>query len=71
MNTISRTFSAAALIIVEYTDNPILFVFLLTFSVAFLMKGLLKEPKPHKGDELATDRSTFYEVLLNDSFRKQ
>jgi hypothetical protein len=45
MNFVSRLLAASALIVVEYTQNPIVFVFSVSIVVLFLSNGLIHEPK--------------------------
>lgn len=45
MNFVSRGFTAVALIVVEYTSQPVIFVLVLSVAVQFVMRGLIREPK--------------------------
>ena len=45
INFVSRLFAASALIAVEYTSMPIVFVFTINLAVLLLSNGLIHEPK--------------------------
>jgi len=45
VNFVSRLFAASALIAVEYTTMPIVYVFVINLVVLVLSKSLIREPK--------------------------
>ncbi len=64
MNLISRGFTATAVVLVEYTSQPVLYVLGLSVCVIFALRGLITEPSnviiddvPCMGDELVSERS--------------
>lgn len=44
MNFISRGFTAVSVVLVEYTNNPIMFVLLMSGGLIFALAGLITEP---------------------------
>jgi hypothetical protein len=65
MNFVSRLFAASALIVVEYTTQPIVFVFTIGVIVYFLSNGLIREPRSKNVDFLSNDDHTFSESVSN------
>ena len=56
MNFIGRMFQASAVILVEYTSQPVMFALLLSLMVFFAIGGLITEPTP-ANEELLLDKS--------------
>ena len=61
---ISRGFTATAVVLVEYTTQPVLYVLGLSFGVLFALGGLITEPSkvvidevPCMGDDFVSERS--------------
>lgn len=44
MNFISRGFTAVSVVLVEYTNNPIMFVLIMSGGLIFALAGLITEP---------------------------
>ena len=59
MNFISRGFTAVSVVLVEYTNNPIMFVLLMSAGLIFALAGLITEPQSnnskYKDEEYITD----------------